>query len=94
MGFTLSSLIPRKEVLENELPTLARSGGIMSMKLFLTYKHMRTSDKQFLQALKKARELEMVALVHAENGDLINFFTEQLEMGLTNPMYTAIAHPP
>lgn len=94
-GFHAIITDPTQEVLENELPTLARDGGIMSMKLFLTYKHMRISDKQFLQALKKARELEMVALVHAENGDLVDFFTEQLEeMGLTNPMYKAIAHPP
>jgi dihydropyrimidinase len=82
-------------VLENELPLLAKVGGIMSMKLFLTYKHMRISDRQILQALKKARELDMVALVHAENGDLVDFFTEHLQaQGLTEPMYKAFAHPP
>jgi dihydropyrimidinase len=64
------------------------------MKLFLTYKDMRISDKQFLRALKRARELDMVALVHAENGDLVDFFTEHLEAaGLTEPKYKAIAHP-
>jgi dihydropyrimidinase len=94
-GFHAIITDPTEEVLENELPILARTGGIMSMKLFLTYKHMRISDKQFLRALKKARELEMVALVHAENGDLVDFFTEHLEeMGLTDPMYKAYAHPP
>jgi dihydropyrimidinase len=94
-GFHAIITDPTEEVLENELPILARTGGIMSMKLFLTYKHMRISDKQFLKALKKARELKMVALVHAENGDLVDFFTEHLEeMGLTDPMYKAIAHPP
>jgi dihydropyrimidinase len=84
---------PSETVLQDELPVLARQ-GIMSMKLFLTYKHMRISDDQFLRALLKARELGMVALVHAENGDLVDFFTEQLEArGLTAPMYKAIAHP-
>jgi dihydropyrimidinase len=79
---------PSETVLQDELPVLARQ-GIMSMKLFLTYKHMRISDDQFLRALLKARELGMVALVHAENGDLVDFFTEQLEArGLTAPMYT------
>jgi dihydropyrimidinase len=93
-GFHAIITDPTEEVLENELPILACTGGIMSMKLFLTYKHMRISDKQFLKALKKARELKMVALVHAENGDLVDFFTEHLEeMGLTEPMYKAIAHP-
>lgn len=92
-GFHAIITDPTETVLEDELPKLAEE-GIMSMKLFLTYKHMRISDKQFLKALYKARQLGMVALVHAENGDLVDFFTEQLELqGLTDPMYKAIAHP-
>lgn len=93
-GFHAIVTDPTEEVLENELPLLAQTGAIMSMKLFLTYKHMRISDRQFLQALKKARELQMVALVHAENGDLVDFFTEHLEaQGLTDPRFKAVAHP-
>ncbi|KAK5233547.1 hypothetical protein LTR47_005169 [Exophiala xenobiotica] len=92
-GFHAIVTDPTPTVLEEELPILARE-GIMSIKLFLTYKHMRISDKDFLRALHKARELGMVALVHAENGDLVDFFTEQLEsQGLTDPLYKAIAHP-
>lgn len=92
-GFHIIITDPSEKVLEEQLPVLAKN-GIMSMKLFLTYQHMRISDKQFLRALFKARELGMVALVHAENGDLVDFFTEQLEArGLTDPMYKAIAHP-
>ncbi len=93
-GFHAIVTDPTEGVLEEELPVLARE-GIMSMKLFLTYKHMRVSDKQFLRCLYKARELGMVTLVHAENGDLVDFFTELLEsQGLTDPMFKAIAHPP
>lgn len=93
-GFHAIITDPSETVLEDELPELAKE-GIMSMKLFLTYEHMRISDKQFLKALCKARELGMVALVHAENGDLVDFFTEQLESRmLTDPYYKAIAHPP
>ncbi|KAF5626311.1 allantoinase [Fusarium tjaetaba] len=93
-GFHAIITDPTAQVLEQELPELAQS-GIMSMKLFLTYKHMRISDRQVLSALQKARELGMVALVHAENGDLVDFFTEQLEaQGLTDPRFKAIAHPP
>jgi dihydropyrimidinase len=92
-GFHIIITDPTTEVLNKELPVLAQQ-GISSMKLFLTYKHMRISDKDFLRALQKARELGMVALVHAENGDLVDFFTEQLEsQGLTDPLYKAIAHP-
>lgn len=92
-GFHAIITDPAPTVLEEELPSLARD-GIMSIKLFLTYKHMRISDKDFLRALHKARELGMVALVHAENGDLVDFFAEQLEsQGLTDPLYKAIAHP-
>lgn len=84
---------PTELVLQHELPLLAEN-GIMSIKLFLTYKHMRISDREFLHALLKARELGMVVLVHAENGDLVDFFTDQLEaQGLTDPLYKAIAHP-
>ncbi len=93
-GFHVIITDPTEEVLEKELPVLAREGGITSMKLFLTYKHMRISDFQFLRALKTARELGMVALVHAENGDLVDFFTEHLEdLGLTQTHYKAVAHP-
>lgn len=92
-GFHAIITDPSETVLQQELPILAKQ-GIMSMKLFLTYKHMRISDDQFLRALLKARELGMVALVHAENGELVDLFTEQLEArGLTDPMYKAIAHP-
>ncbi|KAL1867143.1 hypothetical protein VTK73DRAFT_4337 [Phialemonium thermophilum] len=94
-GFHAIITDPTDQVLEDELPRLAREGGIMSMKLFLTYKHMRITDRQVLLALKKARELGMVALVHAENGDLVDLFTEHLEArGLTDPRYKAVAHPP
>lgn len=93
-GFHAIITDPTETVLEEELPVLANE-GIMSMKLFLTYKHMRISDKDFLRALYKARELGMVALVHAENGDLVDFFTEQLEARkLTDPHFKSIAHPP
>ncbi len=92
-GFHAIITDPTPKVLDEELPILARD-GIMSMKLFLTYQHMRISDKDFLRALHKARELGMVALVHAENGDLVDFFTEQLELlGLTDPIYKSVAHP-
>ncbi|KAI5247871.1 D-hydantoinase [Aureobasidium subglaciale] len=92
-GFHAIITDPSEKVLQEELPVLAQQ-GIMSMKLFLTYKHMRISDHQFLHALLKARELGMIALVHAENGDLVDFFTEQLEArNLTDSKYKAIAHP-
>ncbi|KAI6792996.1 hypothetical protein KC361_g6434 [Hortaea werneckii] len=94
-GFHAIITDPTRKVLEGELPAMALSGEIMSMKLFLTYEHMKISDSQVLTALLKARELGMVALVHAENGDLVDFFTDELtSRGLTEPMYKAIAHPP
>lgn len=92
-GFHAIITDPTPKVLDEELPSL-REEGISSMKLFLTYQHMRISDKNFIRALHKARELDMLALVHAENGDLVDFFTEQLEaQGLTDPFYKSIAHP-
>ena len=81
---------PSETVLQDELPVLARQ-GIMSMKLFLTYKHMRISDDQFLRALLKARELGMVALVHAENGDAIDVIVDYAHTpnGLENVLRAA-----
>lgn len=72
-GFHAIITDPTKSILEDELPMLATTSGITSIKLFLTYKHMRLSDDQFLRALHAARTLGMVALVHAENGDLVDF---------------------
>jgi dihydropyrimidinase len=93
-GFHIIITDPTDEVLNKDLPLVSADGGVMSMKLYLTYEGMQLSDSQFLRALHKARELDMVALVHAENGDLIQFFEQQLlAQGLVEPKYKAVSHP-
>jgi dihydropyrimidinase len=92
-GFHVIITDPTEKVLAEELPWAVEQ-GISSIKIYLTYKHRRVSDAEFLRLLFTARQLAITTMVHAENADLIEFMTEQLEsQGLTDPMYKATAHP-
>ena len=92
-GFHCIVTDPTEKVLAEELPWLIDQ-GITSIKIYLTYKHRRVSDSEFLRLLHTARKLAITTMVHAENADLIDFMTEKLESeGLTDPMYHATSHP-
>ena len=69
--------------------------GIPSFKLFLAYKGTFMSDDyQILLALERARELHALIMVHAENGDMIDFLTRRLlAQGKTEARYHPYAHP-
>jgi dihydropyrimidinase len=92
-GFHVIVTDPTEHVLAEELPWAVQQ-GITSIKIYLTYKHRRVSDSEFLRLLHSARKLGITTMVHAENADLIDFMTAKLEAeGLTDPMYHATSHP-
>jgi dihydropyrimidinase len=70
--------------------------GITSFKLFMAYKgSLMSDDEAFFRVLEKARDIGGLAMVHAENGHLIDLFTKRLlAEGKTDPWYHAEAHPP
>ena len=84
---------PRPEVLEKELPPLVEAGH-RTFKIFLTYDGTRISDAEALRVLATARKLGALTCIHAENHELIAFYTEALlAAGYTRPIHHAWAKP-
>ncbi len=84
---------PRPEILEGELPALVAQGH-RSIKIFLTYDGTRITDAEALRVLATARRLGALTCIHAENHELIAFYTEALlAAGLTAPKHHAWAKP-
>ncbi|WP_042428739.1 dihydropyrimidinase [Geomicrobium sp. JCM 19039] len=83
------------DVLE-ELPAVIEQEGITSFKVFMAYKNVfQADDSTLFQTLIKAKELGALVMVHAENGDVIDYLTkEALANGKTDPIHHALTRPP
>jgi len=82
-------------VLEEEMAELVDE-GITSFKLYLAYpgRYMIDDDSLF-RILLKTREIGALALVHAENGHVVDYLTkEYLSAGKTSPVWHARSRPP
>ncbi|WP_054709719.1 dihydropyrimidinase [Bacillus sp. JCM 19041] len=79
----------------NELPSVISNEGITSFKVFMAYKNVfQADDATLFQTLIKAKELGALVMVHAENGDVIDYLTKQaLAEGKTEPIYHALTRP-
>ena len=83
---------PTAQVLNQELPSLVRQ-GYTSYKLYMTYQGLQLTDRQVLDLLTAMRREQAITMVHAENGEFIEWLTERLvEKGLTAPKYHATSH--
>ncbi|KAL1955612.1 hypothetical protein VTO42DRAFT_8415 [Malbranchea cinnamomea] len=92
-GFHLMIANPSPKVVKEELP-LAVEGGITSVKFFMTYEPMKLPDKLILDLMLATRQLGMTTMVHAENGDVIDWIATKLEeQRLTDPYYHAVSRP-
>ncbi|MCP1158420.1 MULTISPECIES: dihydropyrimidinase [Bacillus] len=79
-----------------ELPKVIDSEGITSFKVFMAYKNVfQADDETLFKTLVAARDLGALVMVHAENGDVIDYLTKKaLEEGHTEPIYHALTRPP
>ncbi|WP_332633575.1 dihydropyrimidinase [Halalkalibacter flavus] len=84
-----------EDVLE-ELPVVMEEEGITSFKVFMAYKNVfQADDGTLFRTLLAAKELGGLVMVHAENGDVIDYLVNQaLEQGNTDPIYHALTRPP
>ncbi|KAJ7036620.1 putative aminohydrolase [Mycena alexandri] len=74
-----------KDILEEELPVL----------VFMTYETMRLQDYQLLDVMLAALKNSITTMIHAENGDMIEWLTQKLESkGMMAPYYHALSRPP
>lgn len=66
---------------------LCEERGVNSFKMFMAYKGLyQLNDTELYEAFEKCKELGAVAMVHAENGDIIAKNVKKLlESGVTGP---------
>ena len=93
-GLHLLCANPSRQAL-SELKTLKEDEGVSSVKIYMTYDALQLRDDQILSVLLHAREQEILTMIHAENGDVLNWLTEQLEsQKLYLPKYHSNSRPP
>lgn len=94
-GFHLMIGEINDEVL-NELPSVIEKEGITSFKVFMAYKNvLQADDATLYRTLLAAKELGALVMVHAENGDVIDFLINKaLAEGNIEPIYHALTRPP
>ncbi|MFD2208221.1 dihydropyrimidinase [Virgibacillus halophilus] len=89
-------IVEANENILHELPEVIEKEGVTSFKVFMAYKDvLQADDETLFQTLITAREHGGLVMVHAENGDVINYLTEKaLEEGRTEPINHALTRPP
>ncbi|MBP2239838.1 dihydropyrimidinase [Cytobacillus eiseniae] len=83
------------EAVLNELPSIIENEGITSFKVFMAYKNvLQADDETLFQTLVTAKKLGALVMVHAENGDVIDYLVKKaLKEGKTDPIYHALTRP-
>jgi dihydropyrimidinase len=78
----------------NELTHLLNM-GITSLKVFMAYNNrLRLDDGGIFRLMRQSRELGMLVMLHAENGDVIDtLVAEAIEAGHTTPEWHALTRP-
>lgn len=78
-----------------ELPRIIVEEGITSLKVFMAYKNVfQADDGTLFRTLLAAKELGALVMVHAENGDVIDYLVRKaLAEGNTDPIYHALTRP-
>ncbi|OLS35588.1 dihydropyrimidinase [Bacillus sp. MRMR6] len=94
-GFHLMIAEINDDVL-NELPYVINEEGITSFKVFMAYKNVfQADDETLFRTLVSAKEHGALVMVHAENGDVIDYLTKKaIAEGKTEPIYHALTRPP
>jgi len=79
----------------NEMETVVRQKGINTFKHFMAYKGaLMVNDDEMFASFKRLSELGAIAMVHAENGDVVAELTAKLlAEGNTGPEAHAYSRP-
>ena len=74
---------------------MLQSLGITSIKVFMAYNNrLRLGDGAIFQAMRLAKELGLLTMLHAENGDIIELLTQEaLAAGHHEPIWHARTRP-
>lgn len=83
-----------RDCLEQQLTLLAEEGKVTSIKLYMTYPKLQMRDYDLMTVLYYARKCGITVMLHAENGDMIQWMIDSLEeQGHTEPYYHAVSRP-
>ncbi|HWQ83763.1 MAG TPA: dihydropyrimidinase [Anaerolineales bacterium] len=87
----ITALTPQ---IEAEISTL-RDMGITSLKVFTAYNNrLRLADDEIFRVMRIAKENNLLTMVHAENGDMIELLVaEAIQAGHTSPEWHARTRP-
>ncbi|HJS30211.1 MAG TPA: dihydropyrimidinase [Anaerolineales bacterium] len=77
-----------------EVPKLLKQ-GITTLKVFMAYNgRLRLQDGEIFRVLRLAEDLKMLTMLHAENGDVIDYLVDDVLMaGLKAPQWHAVTRP-
>ena len=93
-GFHMSVVEVNESILREmeQLP----GWGITSIKVYMAYKNiLQLTDEEIFRVMQVAARKNILAAVHAENGDVIDFNVKSLlRDGKTEPKYHALSRPP
>ena len=80
---------------KEEMSMLSKMHGVSSFKMFMAYRDMfMLRDPELIEAFKECKELGAIAMVHAENGDIIAENTKRLlDAGVTGPEGHEMSRP-
>ncbi|XP_078043255.1 collapsin Response Mediator Protein isoform X3 [Augochlora pura] len=80
---------------KEEMATLVQSHGINSFKMFMAYADLyMLRDPELIEVFKTCKELGAIAMIHAENGDIIAENTKRLlDAGVTGPEGHEMSRP-
>ncbi len=94
-GLHVSITDASASVLEEEMPALVRE-GITSFKVYLAYPgRYMVDDGSLFRILLKTREIGALVLVHAENGQVVDYLIQRyLSEAKTSPLWHARSRPP
>ena len=92
-GFHMAITNASEPVLEDM--TAMSEAGVCSFKLFMAYKGaLMVRDDELAACMERARDLEALTMVHAENGDIIDLLVHRaLARGDTSAIYHALTRP-
>jgi dihydropyrimidinase len=92
-GFHMAITNASEPVIE-EMGAMAEA-GVCSFKLFMAYKGaLMVRDDELALCMERARELDALTMVHAENGDIIDLLvTRALARGDTSAIHHALTRP-
>ncbi|XP_014478569.1 PREDICTED: dihydropyrimidinase isoform X5 [Dinoponera quadriceps] len=80
---------------KEDMATLTKTCGVGSFKMFMAYRDMlMLRDPELIESFKACKELGAVAMVHAENGDIIAENAQKLlDAGVTGPEGHEMSRP-